>query len=138
MEYRPRYTQPFTLEEATQMEVSVITEEIARLQNSLLHLGKTQDELREASASTPDAEFTKAMEENETVIGSQEERISILRMALTEKGVRMGSHYDVADIRTNSRDRLPEQSSLRQFASTVNPNTSNETRSTDDEDGIHL
>ena len=27
--------------------------------------------------------------------GSQEERISILKMALTEKGVLMGSHYDL-------------------------------------------
>ncbi|KZT74345.1 hypothetical protein DAEQUDRAFT_720508 [Daedalea quercina L-15889] len=96
MDYRPRYAQPFTLREAVRLDVSVITEEMARLQNSLQHLRRTQTELRNAADAAPDPEFTKAIEENDIVIGSQEERISILTMALTEKGVAMSSHYGMA------------------------------------------
>ncbi|KAI0638146.1 hypothetical protein C8Q77DRAFT_1153815 [Trametes polyzona] len=96
MEYRPRYSQPFTLEEARQLAVPIITEEIARLQNSLVHLRRTQDELQDALAGSPgDADLKEAYEENEDVIGSQKERITILRMVLVEKGVPMGAHYDV-------------------------------------------
>ncbi|GBE79698.1 hypothetical protein BKA93DRAFT_758315 [Sparassis latifolia] len=94
MDYKPRFYQPFSLEEAVRMDVSVLTEEISRLQNSIEHLKTTQEELKEAMSSTPDPEFTKAVEENEVVIGSQEERISILRVALTEKGVLSSSHYN--------------------------------------------
>jgi len=43
-----------------------------------------------------DPEITKAIEENETVIGSQSERISMLKMALLDKGIVAGSHYDIA------------------------------------------
>jgi len=69
------------------------------LQNSLEHLRKTQEGLHEYAASEPpgdaDPEIAKALEENKIVIGSQEERISILKMALAEKGVHVGSHYDL-------------------------------------------
>ncbi|KAJ6515791.1 hypothetical protein C8R45DRAFT_957619 [Mycena sanguinolenta] len=100
MEYKPRYSQPFSLEEAKLLDVQTITEEIARLQNSLQRLGETQTMLREYVASTQpseevDPEITKAIEENETVIGSQTERISMLKMALLDKGIVAGSHYDV-------------------------------------------
>ncbi|KAJ7665521.1 hypothetical protein B0H17DRAFT_1090788 [Mycena rosella] len=99
MDYTPRYTQPFTLAEARLLDVETITEEIARLQNSLRLLGETQEMLREHVASIQpgeavDGEITKAIEENETVIGSQSERISILKMALSDKGISAGSHYD--------------------------------------------
>jgi len=101
MEYKPRYTQPFTLAEAKLLDVETITEEIARLQNSLQRLGETQDMLREHVASMQsgeevDPEISKAIEENETVIGSQSERISMLKMALLDKGIVAGSHYDLA------------------------------------------
>lgn len=61
-----------------------------------------------------DPEITKAIEENETVMyaclnarcpfsssfvgcsGSQSERISILKIALADKGIIAGSHYDLA------------------------------------------
>lgn len=64
-----------------------------------------------------DPEITKAIEENETVMyaallerattrfhlhsffrcsGSQSERISMLKMALLDKGIVAGSHYDLA------------------------------------------
>lgn len=95
MEYTPRYPQPFTLSQAVGLDVSTITEEIARLQNSLSHLRSTQEQLKDALAEDPDPEFTKAVEENQVTIGSQEERISILRMALAEKGVLMNEHYAV-------------------------------------------
>ncbi|KAJ7129562.1 hypothetical protein C8R44DRAFT_777082 [Mycena epipterygia] len=119
MEYTPRYTQPFTLSEARLLDVETITEEIARLQNSLHRLGDTQEMLREHIASIQpgedvDPEITKAIEENETVMyacsnaaarcpfsssfvrcsGSQSERVSILKMALADKGIVAGDHYD--------------------------------------------
>ncbi|KAJ7368401.1 hypothetical protein DFH08DRAFT_675785 [Mycena albidolilacea] len=101
MEYTPRYTQPFTLSEAKLLDLETITTEIARLQNSLQRLGETQDMLRAHAASVQpgeevDPEITKAIEENETVIGSQSERISMLKMALLDKGIVAGSHYDLA------------------------------------------
>ncbi|KAJ6539445.1 hypothetical protein B0H19DRAFT_360476 [Mycena capillaripes] len=102
MDYKPRYTQPFTLSEARLLDVETIVEEIARLQNSLQRLGETQDILREHVASSiqpgeeVDREITKAIEENEIVIGSQSERISILKMALADKGIVAGDHYDIA------------------------------------------
>ncbi|RDB22810.1 hypothetical protein Hypma_010086 [Hypsizygus marmoreus] len=99
MEFRPRYPQPFTLAEATLFDVAVITEEISRLQNSLQRLKETQDHLREyvekEAPADVDPEITKALEENEDVIGSQEERVLILKLALSEKGIHMGSHYDL-------------------------------------------
>ncbi|KAL7282378.1 hypothetical protein ACG7TL_003849 [Trametes sanguinea] len=96
MEFRPRYAQPFTLEEARQLAVPIITEEITRLQNSVAHLQRTQQELQEALLATPeDPDFAQAYEENEAVVGSQKERISILRMVLAEKGIPMSAHYDL-------------------------------------------
>ncbi|THV08444.1 hypothetical protein K435DRAFT_847305 [Dendrothele bispora CBS 962.96] len=98
MDYVPRYVQPFSLAEAIALDVSTISEEIARLQNSLKHLNETQQFLKEIieaeNPETVDADLTKAYEENQTVIGSQEERISMLKLALTEKGVTTGTHYE--------------------------------------------
>ncbi|KAF7292408.1 hypothetical protein HMN09_01224900 [Mycena chlorophos] len=96
MDYRPKYAQPFTLTEARLLDVQTIAEEIARLQNSLQHLHDTQTMLKEAMESDPDPELTKALEENRTVIcsGSQTERIAILKLALSDKGVIMSEHYD--------------------------------------------
>ena len=95
MDYRPRYQQPFTLEEARQLAVPLITEgasssrdphlcgpssmircsrvflpiEIARLQNSLTHLQRTQRDLEDALVEAPgDADLTEAFEENEIVM----------------------------------------------------------------------
>ncbi|KAJ7179040.1 hypothetical protein C8R46DRAFT_1072286 [Mycena filopes] len=100
MDYTPRFAQPFTLSEARLLDVQTVTEEIARLQNSIQHLTETQKLLREYVGSVQpgeevDREITKAIEENETVIGSQSERISILKIALADKGIVAGSHYDI-------------------------------------------
>ncbi|KAH8105888.1 hypothetical protein BXZ70DRAFT_400100 [Cristinia sonorae] len=95
MEYTPRYPQPFTVAQAAQLDVPVITEEISRIENSLDHLKRTQVDLEEALKEDPDdTDFRKAHEENEDVIGSQKERISMLQMALAEKGIPTSSHYD--------------------------------------------
>ncbi|KAI0796710.1 hypothetical protein C8Q75DRAFT_207288 [Abortiporus biennis] len=96
MDYRPRYSQPFTLAQAISLDVGTITEEISRLQNSIAHLNTTQDQLHEAIEASPDDEFTKALRENEIVIASQTERISILKMALAEKGIPSSEHYDLS------------------------------------------
>jgi hypothetical protein len=42
--------------------------EIARLQNSLVHLKSTQEQLKEANETDPDPEFEQAMKENEDVM----------------------------------------------------------------------
>ncbi|KAI0068779.1 hypothetical protein BV25DRAFT_1786088, partial [Artomyces pyxidatus] len=101
--YQPRHSQPFTLAEAVGLDVPIITDEIARLHNSLQHLKETQQELRQLiQEPEKDPVLLEAFQDNETVItygylgisGSQEERISILNMALVEKGVIASSgHY---------------------------------------------
>ncbi|OBZ70021.1 hypothetical protein A0H81_09976 [Grifola frondosa] len=122
MEFRLRYPQPFTLEDARQLDIGIITEEMSRLQNSLNHLKRTQEDLREALLSTPgDPDFMEAVEENEDVIGSQQERISILRIVLSEKGIPISSHYDIVDA-TNAPPRPVNgaQSAARSDTSTRN------------------
>lgn len=90
--------------------------EITRLQNSLKHLRETQRILSshvKDSDDTVDADILLALDENKVVMyvrrqpashskltlqensGSQEERISILRMALAKKGILAGGHYDL-------------------------------------------
>lgn len=121
---RPRYSHPFTLQEAAHFDISTITEEISRLDNSLAHLRETQTVLQEYKDSDPDVELVKAYEENKIVIEAQEERISILRQALSEKG--LSSHYAgtsparISQPETRNRDAAP---------------TSNEE---DEDEGIHL
>lgn len=77
------------MEQVVLLEIPVITAEIARLQHSLLHLRNTQSELKASIDSEVQADpvIVEAFEENKTVISSQEERISMLRLALEQKGV---------------------------------------------------
>ena len=96
MDYKPRYPQPFTLAEATALDVSVISEgrfvffkgnpwlivlpEISRLQNSLKHLRETQESLKTALAEItdpPDAEIAEAFEENQIVMYAQVDSMCI-------------------------------------------------------------
>ncbi|KIM90879.1 hypothetical protein PILCRDRAFT_811373 [Piloderma croceum F 1598] len=105
MDYTPRHPQPFTLEQAILLDVAVLSEEITRLQNSLQHLKGTQEELRQhvATSSSPDPDFIEAILENEEVIGSQEERVVILRLALAHKGASTNSgHYDLTPSRSSA------------------------------------
>ncbi|KXN89668.1 hypothetical protein AN958_05535 [Leucoagaricus sp. SymC.cos] len=141
MEYRPRYAQPFTLSEAVGLDVSVITDEIARLRNSLKHLQETQEMLRDyQSTEAPgiaDPEIQKALDENEVVIGSQTERISILKLALTEKGAIGSSHYDtVNDASTVNTRRDADQNNDLQQSPTRNQ--VHEGVDGEGEGGIHL
>ncbi|KAG6873759.1 hypothetical protein C0995_011578 [Termitomyces sp. Mi166 len=137
MDFIPRYAQPFTLAEAIKLDVAVITEEITRLQNSLQHLKQTQTTLREYINEEPshdvDPEITKALEENKTVIGSQEERIFILKLALSEKGVHYGSHYDINSGASTTKTSQPLSNS-----STTLPAPTAAMSPEDDDDGIHL
>ncbi|KAI0254396.1 hypothetical protein BJV78DRAFT_1280393 [Lactifluus subvellereus] len=112
MEYHPKHPQPFSFSDALRFDPATITEgsvtkynilwasgfkltQIARLQNSLRHLKRTQDELR-AYNSDDDPELVQALKENEAVIASQEERINILNLALIEKRVVASvSHYEL-------------------------------------------
>ncbi|CAA7259846.1 unnamed protein product [Cyclocybe aegerita] len=131
MDYFPRYSQPFTLAEATNLDVSIITDEIARLQNSLKHLRETQDLLKSAlgESGEPDEELQKALEENETVIGSQEERISILKLALSQKGVSTSdSHYD----------SQPSPPVNPRFTAVVNAPTPQLSERGDNDEGVYL
>ncbi|KAF8259651.1 hypothetical protein EI94DRAFT_1615027 [Lactarius quietus] len=92
MEYHPKHLQPFSFSEALKLDPTTITDEITRLQNSLRHLKRTQDELR---AYSDGPELALALRENDAVIASQEERIYMLNMALIENGVISSSgHYE--------------------------------------------
>ncbi|KAK0230911.1 hypothetical protein IW262DRAFT_1341163 [Armillaria fumosa] len=138
MEYTPRYAQPFTLNQAIQLDIPVMTEEIARLQNSLQHLRETQELLGQHIAENPneqDADIENAFKENETVIGSQEERVAMLKMAISEKGVNPGSHYAVSP----SDGVLAERDIVRRSTGPVAGDPTNEAvAESDDDGGIHL
>ncbi|KAJ4478224.1 hypothetical protein J3R30DRAFT_3249321, partial [Lentinula aciculospora] len=119
MEHRPRYNQPFTLSEAILLDVSTISEEITRLQYSIKRLRETQETLQvvinEAeSPETADVEIIQAFKENQEVMCvtcslgkcSQEERILILKLALADKGVSSGAHYEL-DTGTQTTMEIP-------------------------------
>ncbi|GLB33900.1 hypothetical protein LshimejAT787_0107840 [Lyophyllum shimeji] len=139
MDFIPRYAQPFTLADAVSLDVPVITEEITRLQNSLRHLKQTQAALQEyIEAETPanaDPELTKALEENKTVIGSQEERVFMLKLALTEKGIPYNSHLDLDSNAATTPTPLPPASV--QPAPAIAADTSQPALD-EEEGGIHL
>jgi len=105
---QPQFEHPFTLHDAIQFETGLITEEIARLQNSLARLAETQAHLdafvaeAQANAEEMDKDILDAIGDNRVVIASQIERIQILRMALERKGVvRVDNpHYDLVDVGT--------------------------------------
>ncbi|KAF9652191.1 hypothetical protein BDM02DRAFT_3109616 [Thelephora ganbajun] len=98
-EVKFKYPQPFTWAQVMDLDVVTISQEITRLQHSLDHLKSTQDQLQyfidTTSESAPDPEFMGAIQENIDVINSQEERVSILKHALVQKGVVSPSHYDL-------------------------------------------
>ncbi|KAI9637651.1 uncharacterized protein MKK02DRAFT_43577 [Dioszegia hungarica] len=85
----PRHSQPFTLEQAMQLEVDMLVAEVGRLENSLTHLRETQAELasflKEDPEGDADGELAKAMEENDEVIESQSERVTLVKIALLNK-----------------------------------------------------
>lgn len=140
MDFIPHYAQPFTLAEAVNLDIAVITEEITRLQNSLWHLQQTQKTLLEyieaERSADVDPEITKALEENKTVIGSQEERILMLKLALTEKGVHYSSHFDLGS--STATSPIPALVSVQPAPTTTTATNAPRTAPDEDEDGIHL
>ncbi|CAK5275529.1 unnamed protein product, partial [Mycena citricolor] len=87
-----KYAQPFTLEEAFALDAETITNEIGRLELSLARLRETQDILREYIDSTTPSDESQAFTENEETIGSQTERVEMLKLALVMKGISL-DHY---------------------------------------------
>jgi len=78
---------------------SLCTAEIARLQNSTRLLRETQAQLQELVDSGNDCSegiLAHSIEENVVTLGSQDERISMLRLALLHKGVAVNEeHYGI-------------------------------------------
>ncbi len=100
------------------------------MQNSLAHLKSTQEQLKEATEELSDPELEQAMKENDDVMyvllssqppslvehrkyirfsGSQEERISILRMALAEKGLSISCHSELPTTGNQTQSAEPSQ-----------------------------
>ncbi|KIK68034.1 hypothetical protein GYMLUDRAFT_216477 [Collybiopsis luxurians FD-317 M1] len=137
MELRPRYPQPFTLSEASLLEIPTISEEITRLQYSVKRLRETQEMLQQVieeaeSPEAADVEIVQAFKENQDVMCvdcSQEERILILKLALADKGVTAADHYDVES--TKPTTKAPE-------VVTNVSSTDNAASIEDDSGGLHL
>ena len=63
------------------------TTEIARLQNSVTHLRRTQDELQDALAEAPgDPDLEQAFGENEVVMCARHHTCQVVRAAATARG----------------------------------------------------
>ncbi|KAF8681229.1 TspO/MBR family [Rhizoctonia solani] len=97
--FEPKHTQPFTFEHACQLDAPTISEGDIPTMSSLKVLSSTQKQLQEAMAAetTPDVDLQEAYRENLEVIGSQEERIVMLRKALEARGAAVADnpHYQV-------------------------------------------
>jgi hypothetical protein len=127
----------------------LLVPEIGRLQNSLDHLKETQEQLQEALGSPPDSEIAQIVDENAEVMyvrgyyfccaytnvdnssGSQEERINMLRLALSHKGVLPASarHYGLDPPSSNIvSTTAPVQSNQMQVDTVTN----------DDDEGVYL
>ncbi|KZO93731.1 hypothetical protein CALVIDRAFT_539638, partial [Calocera viscosa TUFC12733] len=97
---------PFTLEEATVLPLSSLTQEIARLQNSIRHLQMSQIAIRQhiLASEVTDEELESAVQENERAIAAQEERITLIERAIERKGGAAASgHYAVGAVTMNGR-----------------------------------
>ncbi|KAL5530689.1 hypothetical protein ACEPAF_6947 [Sanghuangporus sanghuang] len=112
MDYSPKHKQPFTLTQASELDIPTITKEIERLENSLFHLHRTQTELNEhlSGSMGEDRELLDVIKENEDVIASQKERITMLNLALEEKGVNARSgHYDSSEVDDGTSDTATQR-----------------------------
>ncbi|KAG1906503.1 uncharacterized protein F5891DRAFT_1002610 [Suillus fuscotomentosus] len=94
MEFTPCHPQPFTFQQAISFDPEVSADEISRLQNSISHLKRTQEELQEYG---DDPDIAQAIKENNQTLASQDERIFMLKLALTQRGASnaTGAHYDL-------------------------------------------
>ena len=64
VDFIPQHAQPFTIEQARQLDVVTIATAISHLENSLAHLEETQKTLREALAEGHDQDLEDALAEN--------------------------------------------------------------------------
>ncbi|KAG1832312.1 hypothetical protein DFJ58DRAFT_823354 [Suillus subalutaceus] len=89
MDFTPCHPQPFTFQQAISFDP-----EISRLQNSISHLKRTQEELKEYAE---DPDIAQAIKENNQTLASQDERIFMLKLALTQRGASnaTSAHYDL-------------------------------------------
>ncbi|GAA5822551.1 hypothetical protein JCM11251_006376 [Rhodosporidiobolus azoricus] len=95
IDYTPKHPQPVTLAQLRQLEPELLSNEITRLQNSIQHLERSNDELREFAGDgggeddevdeESKAEFEAAIRENEETIAAQNERLHMIRLALEEQ-----------------------------------------------------
>ncbi|OAX35669.1 hypothetical protein K503DRAFT_771981 [Rhizopogon vinicolor AM-OR11-026] len=93
MDFTPRHPQPFTFQQAISFDPEVSADEITRLQNSISHLKRTQEELKEYA---DDPDVAQAIKENSETLASQDERIFMLKLALSQHGASTNStHYEL-------------------------------------------
>lgn len=96
--FSPKHDQPFTISEASELEVETLTSEVSRLRNSISHLLSSNEEIllfideekqgqkpAERAGGDEEAEMLAVVQENEQVIESQEERIQMVKAALVLK-----------------------------------------------------
>ncbi|CAE6442323.1 unnamed protein product [Rhizoctonia solani] len=135
--FRPKYAQPFSFEHACQLDAPTIAE--ARLQNSLRILIETQKQLQDAISSEPipDSDLQQAFRENLEVIGSQEERIVMLRKALEAQGAAIADnpHYQVQSYTVPSLATAPREATSVPAMAGVSEQTANQG---DDSEGVYL
>ncbi|GAA5964646.1 hypothetical protein JCM3765_007655 [Sporobolomyces pararoseus] len=126
--FRPQYDQPVTLAELSTLEPELLVNEISRLENSLKHLNRSNEELQEFLNEEEDeetkAELVNTVFENQETIARQEERIRMIRIALEEQiGVQAtNSHYTNAGSTTTTSSNPSTQST----STTTRPATAGE------------
>lgn len=131
--FKPKYTQPITLDALLELDPGFITAEISRLENSINHLTRSNSDLLLAEKEEDDAAerqvFVLAREENEDVIESQRERITMMKLALHQMiGVDSeGPHYAQDKAKGGGVDE-----------NTSNQTVSRELTSVDEETGVFL
>ncbi|ORY35679.1 hypothetical protein BCR39DRAFT_511452 [Naematelia encephala] len=104
--FHPAHAQPFTLEQAMLLEINILVAEIQRLENSIQHLRETQSQLTLFLQTEDDQDLRQAYQENEIVIDSQSERITLIKVALLNKvGQDSAAHYGISDIDTSTTTR---------------------------------
>ncbi|BGP50034.1 hypothetical protein JCM10450v2_005942 [Rhodotorula kratochvilovae] len=109
--FTPAHNQPVTLAQLRLLEPELLSNEIARLQNSIAHLERSNDELRafvrgegeeedgdEGLDDETKRELEDTVRENEETVARQQERITMIRLALEEQvGVdARNPHYALA------------------------------------------
>ncbi|KAH9824168.1 hypothetical protein DFH28DRAFT_879529 [Melampsora americana] len=97
--FKPKHIQPITLDALLELDPGFIAAEISRLENSINHLTRSNSDLLMAEKEEEDVGerqiFVLARAENEDVIESQRERITMMRLALHQMiGLNSGNpHY---------------------------------------------